>query len=273
MLVLHHKFAGAALGAFILALGGCVVPQGQFDALQVQNRGLAEQNRAQLAEIENLKIHNRNTEDQLKRTEEQLALVEERVGLDDKQMANYRQQSDLLREQFMGVVNGRGTMPGQVGARLAEISKRYPALHFDPQTGIAKLDTDILFDSGKDELKPGAEKVLAEMARVLRQPDAADLRLMVVGHTDDQPMAKTPEKDRFPTNFHLSTARALAVAKQLRAQGIQQERMGVAGFGAHQPIASNNSAADRHKNRRVELFVLAPDVPVVGWTETTPTVY
>jgi chemotaxis protein MotB len=273
MSVLQQRFAGAMLGALVLALGGCLVPQGRLDALQVQNRGLAEQNRAQLAEIENLKVHNRNTEDQLKRTEEQLAILEERVGLDDKQLANYRGQSDLLREQFMGVVNGRGAMPSQVGSRLAELSQHYPGLHFDPQTGIAKLETDILFDSGKDELKPGAEKVLAEMARVLRSPEAADLRLMVVGHTDDQPIAKTPGNEQFATNFHLSTARALAVAKQLRAQGIQQERMGVAGFGAHQPIVSNNSAADRHKNRRVELFVLAPDVPVVGWTETTPTVY
>jgi len=156
---------------------------------------------------------------------------------------------------------------------LAAISKDHPSLHFDPQTGVAKLDTDILFDSGKDELKPGAAKLLAEMARVLNASDAADLRLMVVGHTDDQPIAKTQGNEAFPTNFHLSTARALAVAKELRRQGVKHDRMGVAGFGSHQPIAPNTSAAERHKNRRVELFVLAPDVPVVGWTETMPSMY
>ena len=47
----------------------------------------------------------------------------------------------------------------------------------------------------------------------------------------------------------------------------------MAGFGSHQPLAPNVSAADRRKNRRVEIFVMAPEVPIVGWTETTPTLY
>lgn len=264
---------GAVLGAVLVTLAGCMVPRSQLEAVRVQSRALGEQNRAQLAEIENLKVHTRNTEDQLKRAEEELALIEERVGLDDKQLANYRRERDQLHRQFMGLVNNRGSMPGEIGGRLAEISQRYPALQFDPRSGIAKLDTDILFDSGKDQLKPGAERVLAEVAQVLATPEAADLRVMVVGHTDDRRIVKTQGGEQFATNFDLSAARALAVAKELRGAGIKPERMGVAGFGGHQPIAPNASAADRHKNRRVELFVLAPDVPVVGWTETMPNIY
>jgi chemotaxis protein MotB len=273
MSLVARTLHGAVLGALLVALAGCVVPRSQLEAVRVQNRSLTEQNRAQLAEIENLKVHGRNTEDQLKRSEEELALVEDRVGLDDKQLANFRRERDELHKQFMGLVNNRGTAPGEIGGRLAEISQRYPALQFDPRSGVAKLDTDILFDSGKDELKPGAEKVLAEVAQVLGSPEAADLRVMVVGHTDDRQIVRTPGEEQFATNFDLSAARALAVAKKLRGAGIKPERMGVAGFGAHQPIAPNASAADRHKNRRVELFVLAPDVPVVGWTETMPTIY
>ena len=53
-----------------------------------------------------------------------------------------------------------------------------------PQTGISKLDTDVLFDSGDATLKPQAEKLLVEFAEIFQSPEARDLKIMVVGHTD-----------------------------------------------------------------------------------------
>jgi len=80
-------------------------------------------------------------------------------------------------------------------------------------------------------------------------------------------------REKYPSNFHLSTARANAVANLLQEKGVAPQRVGVAGFGGHQPIAPNATPRDRRKNRRVEVFVMAPGVPVVGWTETIPSVY
>jgi chemotaxis protein MotB len=108
---------------------------------------------------------------------------------------------------------------------------------------------------------------------VLKSPAAGDLKIMVVGHTDNQQIAGKPVREKYPNNFHLSTARALAVADHIKRAGLPEQRIGVAGFGPHQPIAPNASAKDRQKNRRVEIFVMAPDVPVVGWTDSTPSVY
>ena len=262
------------VSASLSVFSGCLcAPKSQLTACQSQHRVLTEQCRAQLAEIENLKIHSRNIEDKLIRAEEELALMEEQVGLDRKQLVNYQRERAELHAQFKGLINGRVSIPPDVSRQLGELSERYPDLQFDPVTGISKLDTDVLFDSGQAELKPSAERMLEELARVLKSPEAGDLKIMVVGHTDNQRIAKKPAREKFPNNFHLSTARALAVADLMRQRGLDEQRLGVAGFGPHQPIAPNVTPQDRRKNRRVEIFVMNRDVPVVGWTESTPSVY
>ncbi len=263
-------FVPVALGPF----AGCtVLSVGDYQALKSQNQALAERNRAQAAQLENLQVHTRNTEDQLIRAEQDLALADEQRGLDRQQLANYQAERDRLHEQFQSLMDHRSKVPPSVGGRLAEISAKYPSLRFDPKTGISKLDTDILFNVGTADLKPGAEQVLGELAGVLKSNEARDLKIMVVGHTDDQPVGRKPARDKFHDNFQLSTDRALAVSSMLNKFGVADSRMGVAGFGSSQPVAPNVTAKDRQKNRRVELFVLAPEVPVVGWTDSIPSVY
>lgn len=252
---------------------GCSTPPSQLAALQGQNRALTQQLQDQAARLESLQVHDRNVQDQLVRAEEDLALAQERQQLDAKQVASYEQERDLVHHQVSRLVTRRTPLPAELGTRLSEISRRYPSLHFDADSGISKLDTDILFDTGSAELKPGAEEVLRELARVLAAPEAHDLKIMVAGHTDDRQVARLPARDKYANNFQLSTDRALVVAEQLRRHGVPEQRMAVAGFGPHQPIAPNVTPEDRQKNRRVELFVLAPDVPVIGWTETTPSLY
>ena len=141
----------------LTVLPGCLcAPATQLTACRSQNQVLGEQCRAQLAEIENLKTHSRNTEDRLIRAEEELALLEEQVGMDRKQLVNYQRERAELHDQFKGLANGQARLPPEVSEKLAELSDRYSSLQFDPVTGISKLDTDILFDSGQAELKSGA---------------------------------------------------------------------------------------------------------------------
>lgn len=258
----------------LLVFPGCMfVPAAKWNASQARNRDLTEQNRAQLAEIENLRRHDRTLEDRLIRGEKQLALLQERADLDRKQLESYRREREGLYEQFQGLAFGRGRLPPELSRQLVELARRHPSLQFDPETGVSKLDTDILFDSGEAVLKPGAERLLDDLVRVLRSPAAGDLKIMVAGHTDNQLIAGRMVREKYPNNFHLSTARALAVTDRLKRAGLPEHRMGVAGFGPCQPIAPNATARDRQKNRRVEIFVMAEDVPVVGWTESTPSVY
>ncbi len=222
-----------------VALPGCLVPKTELNAANAQNRALAEQNRAQLAEIENMKVHGRTLEDRVIRSEEQLATLQDRSTVDRRQLQDYQRERDGLYQQFDGLAFGRGRLPPELSRQLVELSKKHPSLHFDPETGVSKLDTDIMFDIGEATLKPGAERLLDDLVRVLNSPAAGDLKIMVAGHTDSRQVAGRAVRDRYPNNFHLSAARALAVADRMKRAGLPDRRMAVAGFGSQQPIAPN----------------------------------
>ena len=206
-----------------------------------------------MAEIENLKVHTHHVEDQLIRAEEDLARLEEQSGHGGKL--------------------ARTAVPNGVSVHLADMAQRFPSLQYDERLGVCKLDTDLLFDSGDAELKPGAESILREFASVFQTPEARDLKIMVIGHADALGIKGREVRERYPSNWHLSAGRALAVADRLRKAGLPEDRMGVAGFGQYQPISPNDTAESRKKNRRVEIYVLGPETPVVGWTENHDTVY
>jgi chemotaxis protein MotB len=265
---------GLLICAAAVVLPGCLfVPKADLTASLIENRSLAEQNRVQLAEIEKLQSHSRALEDRVIHGEKQLALAQERASLDHKRLEGYESERDGLYQQFKDLSYGGGRLPPELSRQLADLSRRFPSLQFDAVSGVSKLDSDILFDSGEAELKPGAGQLLDELVRVLKSPAAGDLKLMVAGHTDNQMIVGREAREKFPDNFHLSTARALAVAERMKRAGLPERRLGVAGFGPYQPIASNGTAQDRQRNRRVEIFVMPSDVPVVGWSESTPSVY
>ena len=115
------------------------------------------------------------------------------------------------------------------------------------------LPSELLFASGSAELGPDGRAELDKLATVLldvaaRIPADVDWILRVDGHTDIVPI-NTP---RFPSNWELSTARAVAVVRYLADRGIPQRRMAAAGFGEFFPVAEGSSPEALQKNRRIE---------------------
>jgi chemotaxis protein MotB len=261
-----------AAGLLAMSGAGCVARH-QVTAMESQLRVLVEQDRAKSAEIANLHNHSRNVEERARAAEERIAQLESEAGAGRRRISNYQHERDAIHQQLEGMARGSSRIPPGLSDRLVELSRQYPSLHYDESTGISKLDTDVLFDSGHAELKPEAQKLLREFARLFQEPGAQELKIMVVGHTDDRQMARRPARDLYPTNWHLSAARSLAVAEYLRKSGLPEERMGIAGFAQHQPITANENESERQRNRRVEIFVTGPETPVVGWVETTPSLY
>ena len=97
----------------------------------------------------------------------------------------------------------------------------------------------------------------------------ANVEFTVVGHTDDKPISKPATRSKHPTNWHLSTNRANSVVTTLAGAGLKEGRMGAAGYSMFQPAVPNTDDKARQINRRVEIFVLAPDASVAGWENGT----
>jgi outer membrane protein OmpA-like peptidoglycan-associated protein len=115
----------------------------------------------------------------------------------------------------------------------------------DSARGLIVNMSDVLFDTGKYSLKPGAREKLAKVAGILLAYPG--LTIEVDGHTDNV------GSDEF--NQTLSEQRAAAVRDYLVQQGVSANAVTAKGFGKTQPVASNDSSAGRLMNRRVELVV------------------
>lgn len=118
---------------------------------------------------------------------------------------------------------------------------------------VVKLPSSILFPSGSDKLSAAGEQALAAVTQVLIE--FKDRRFLVAGHTDNVPI----KTRTFRNNWVLSTARAVAVVESMIANGMAAGNLAAAGYGAEDPVAANDSEANRELNRRIEI-ILVPNL-------------
>lgn len=118
---------------------------------------------------------------------------------------------------------------------------------------VIRLPNDVLFDSGQTIIKPEGREALGLVASVLQT--IAGRRFQVAGDTDNVPI----QTARFPSNWELSTARAVEVVRFLIAHGMAPDLLSATGYGEFDPVASNDSEAGRRQNRRIEI-VLQPNI-------------
>lgn len=118
---------------------------------------------------------------------------------------------------------------------------------------VLALPTDVLFDSGKAKLSARGKEAIAQVSSVLAT--LKDRRFQVAGHTDADPIRYSG----FDSNWELSSARALQVVKVLVDAGMSPATLSAAGYGEFDPVAANDSADQKGKNRRIEI-ALQPNI-------------
>jgi chemotaxis protein MotB len=130
---------------------------------------------------------------------------------------------------------------------------RVEILHLKNQMTVIKLTSEVLFSSGSAQIKPAGQKVLSIIAESLNTyPGRA---ISIEGHTDNTPI----QNARYESNWELSTARGLAAVNYFQQNAdVDPERLKVVGYGQYHPVSSNETAAGRERNRRIEIRILPP---------------
>lgn len=118
---------------------------------------------------------------------------------------------------------------------------------------VLALPTDVLFDSGRAKLSPRGREAIAQLSAVLAT--LKERRFQVAGHTDSDPIRYSG----FESNWDLSNARALQVVRVMVESGVSPSMLSAAGYAEFDPVAGNDSAEQKSKNRRIEI-TLQPNI-------------
>ncbi|MFN2382141.1 MAG: OmpA family protein [Guyparkeria sp.] len=154
-----------------------------------------------------------------------------------------RELEDLRRDQLeQRAEELRSVMDDAIAAGDLEIETT-------DDTVIIRIKENASFPSGSADMQQAFEPVVDRIADDLANSDD---RIVVTGYTDDVPV----RSGRFRSNWDLSAARAVSVLMSLRNEGIDADRLSARGMGENNPIAPNDSEANRAVNRRVEIALV-----------------
>lgn len=221
----------------------------QLDSSQQDLVKQTELTSAESARVELLNRQLAALNDQLGKIQAALDIANKDLGAKDAKIADLGKELNIALANRVGELERyRSEFFGKLRQALGERSDvRVVGDRF-------VLPTDILFDSGSAELGTDAQERLASLAETVKEvaaeiPSSLDWVLRIDGHTDKRPIRTV----QFPSNWELSSARAVSIVKYLVVQGIPAHRLSANGFGSFQPIDGADTTDAYAKNRRIEI--------------------
>jgi len=258
--------------------------------LGVQLKASADQLASLNTQLASLQSSNKDLQKSLKSNEDELSkkvadLIKEKDGISQKlantskdlaaatarattaEAALVARDKDLIQAR-----SEKAALETARAAELARVKENYDNLTASLKSEIAagevaitqlkgKLTVNmvdrILFDSGQAEVRADGKKVLEKVGKVLAGVTDKDIR--IEGHTDNKPIVGDL-KNKYATNWELSTARATAVLRHLAdAAKVDGKRMVAAGYGEFRPVSPNDTPENRALNRRIEIVLVPRD--------------
>jgi outer membrane protein OmpA-like peptidoglycan-associated protein len=206
-------------------------------AAAAQAQAQAEQSQAQTAQAQQAQQQAEQARQQAELAQQQAAQQAQQAEQARQQAEQQRQQAEQARQQ---AENDKAQMRARMLAQLNQVLQTR-----DSARGLIVNMPDVLFDTGKADLKPSARERLAKVAGILIA--YPDIHVEIDGYTDSTGSLEFNER--------LSQQRAEAVRSFLASQGVNSASITTQGFGPTNPIASNDTPLGRQQNRRVELVV------------------
>lgn len=253
------------VGSFVLLMlaalpmsSGCCCFTGNGDGdlvnAQMQARELYAENQRLLAAYDAANQMMAGADQERQSLMSQMATADERLN-------NLMAERNQLTDRYAKALSDDSVLVGGSANSALEAA----GFEYDPATGLHKYQSDILFDLGSDVIRSEAGPILKEFASNTISGAASGMRILIVGHTDDQNIARPETAAKHPTNWHLSTDRADAVILQLQKQGVDAERIAAMGYSEFHPLESSATESARQRNRRVELFVVPNEPGLAKW--------
>jgi chemotaxis protein MotB len=207
---------------------------------------ISDEGRAQLA------LLNRQIEamrDELARLTAALEASETR---DKEQKAQISDLGKRLNVALAGKVEELQKFRSEFFGRLRKVLGEHPGIRIEGDRFV--FQSELLFQTGSAELGDEGREQVRRLAATVKEiaagmPKGLNWVLRVDGHTDKRPITS----GKFPSNWELSTARAITVLRALAADGVPKDRLAAAGFGEFQPVDNGNTEAAYTRNRRIEI--------------------
>lgn len=243
----------------------------QREALEAEQERLREEMAAEAARrdqaeadlerrIEDLEAERRRLEQQLEDAEAESERLETMLGLRGAELQSLQRRLEALRAVEQEVRERNAIYESVLSRFRSMMDAGQLSVSIDRGRMVIQLPQDVLFPSGSATLGTEGREVIERVGTVLSE--FSDRQFQIEGHTDNVPIST----DRFPSNWELSSGRALAVVRLLIAQGVLPENLSGAAYGEHQPVAPNDDRESRSLNRRIEIVML-PNLEVLAGTE------
>lgn len=232
-------------------------------ALQKKHDDLVAENDALKGRNEEMTLQNeRLTTDLAYVSDQRDKLASDKEELDlVRKMADLSSENDKLRRECAALEKAKEEQVRNVSSTYEDLLEKMKTEISKGQVTISELKgkltvnmvDSILFDSGKAEVKQGGLEVLRKVISILK--DVKDKSIRIEGHTDNVQIIGALAK-RYPTNWELSSARAINVARYLQEQGIDPGLLSAVAYGEWKPVGDNDTQEGKAKNRRIEIILV-----------------
>jgi len=192
-------------------------------------------------------------------TPDQRELEEEFEDFDESEIEMLEEPEETVEEVKQIDQNIEQLTETLVDALAAEISSDALSVNYDADKVVVRFSDSTSFTSGSEELKDAMFPIIEKIENVLANCEG---NVTVSGYTDNLPV----NSSRFRSNWDLSAARAVSVVHQLIFNNkLNANRVSAAGHAETNPLAPNDTAENRAKNRRVEISIFSPICEETDW--------